>query len=72
MTKLLERAFAEATKLSRKEQDELAKFVLAEIAAEQRWDNVFHRSGDQLSKLAEAALSEHRRGKTRLLDPEKL
>ena len=72
MTKLLEKAFAEATKLPKKEQDQLAKFVLAEIAAEQRWDEAFHRSGDQLSRLASRALSEHHKGKTRLLDPEKL
>ncbi len=72
MTKLLEKAFAEATKLPKKEQDQLAKFVLAEIAADQRWDEALHRSGDQLSKLAAKALTEHRQGKSRLLDPDKL
>ncbi len=37
MTKLLEKAFAEATKLPKKDQDKLARWVLAEIAAEERW-----------------------------------
>jgi hypothetical protein len=72
MTKLLEKAFAEATKLPKKDQDELAKWVLAEIAAEERWDEAFQRSGDQLAKLARQALNEHRRSKTRPLDPDKL
>ena len=72
MTKLLEKAFAEATKLPKKDQDELARWVLAEIAAEERWDETFRRSGDQLAKLAQQALNEHRKGKTRPLDPDKL
>ena len=72
MTKLLEKAFAEATKLPKKDQDELARWVLAEIAAEERWDEAFRRSGDQLAKLAQQVLSEHRKGKTRPLDPDKL
>jgi len=72
MTKLLEKAFAEATKLPKKDQDELARWVLAEIAAEERWDEAFRRSGDQLAKLAQQALNEHRKGKTRPLDPDKL
>ena len=72
MTKLLEKAFAEATKLSKKEQDHLAEWVLAELAAEQRWDEAFRQSGDPLSRLAGQALNEHRKGRTRPLDPEKL
>ena len=39
MTKLLEKAFAEAVKLPRKEQDKLAKWLLAEMASEHRWDD---------------------------------
>jgi hypothetical protein len=72
MTRLLEKAFAEATKLPKRDQDELAKWVLAEIAAEERWDEAFHRSGEQLAKLAQRALNEHRKGRTRPLDPDKL
>jgi hypothetical protein len=72
MTKLLEKAFALATKLPKKDQDELAKWVLAELASEERWDEAFRRSGDQLDKLAVRALNEHRKGLTRPLDPQKL
>ena len=72
MTKLLEKAFAEATKLPKSEQDHFAKWVLAELAAEQRWDEAFRQSGDQLSRLASQALDEHRKGRTRPLDPDKL
>ena len=72
MTKLLEKAFALATKLPKKDQDELAKWVLAELAGEERWDEAFRRTGDQLEKLAVRALNEHRKGLTRPLDPQKL
>jgi len=72
MTKLLEKAFAEATKLPKKDQDHFAKWVLAELAAEQLWDESFRQSSEQLSKLAGQALNEHRKGRTRPLDPEKL
>ena len=41
MTKLLEKAFAEATELPKKEQDHFTKWVLTELAAEQRWDEAF-------------------------------
>ena len=58
MTKLLERAFAEASKLPEKEQDVLARVVLDELASERRWDELFSASHDLLSKLADEALAE--------------
>jgi uncharacterized protein (DUF2236 family) len=72
MTKLLEKAFAEAVKLPKKEQDKLAKWLLAELESEQRWDEAFARSGDRLGQLADLALKEHRKGRTKPLDPEQL
>lgn len=72
MTKLLEKAFAEAVKLPKKEQDKLAKWLLAELESERRWDEAFARSEDQLAEFAEAALKEHRKGRTKQLDPEQL
>lgn len=72
MTKLLERAFTEAAKLPEQEQDALAAAILEELESERRWDELFERSGDVLSELAEEALAEHRAGRTRELDPEKL
>ncbi len=41
MTKLLEKAFAEACKLPEVQQDEIAGWLLAEIESEQRWDAAF-------------------------------
>ena len=72
MTKLLEKAFSEAAKLPEPEQDALAAAILEELESERRWDELFERSGDVLSELAEEALAEHRAGRTRELDPDKL
>jgi len=69
MTKLLEKAFAEAVKLPKKEQDKLAKWLLAELESERRWDEAFARSTDQLAQLADEALKEHRKGRTKPLNP---
>ena len=70
MTKL-ELAFAEATKLPSKEQDRLAEWLLAELASEKRWNQLFSESEGLLERLATEALDEHRRGETQELDPEK-
>jgi hypothetical protein len=72
MTKLLEEAFAEASKLPEQEQDALAAVILEELASERRWDQAFADSADLLAQLAEQALAEHRAGKTQRLDPERL
>jgi urease gamma subunit len=72
MTKLLERAFKEAGKLSQEEQDKLARVLLDELASERRWDELFARSQDILEQLADEALEEHRAGRTKELDPDKL
>ncbi len=72
MTKLLEEAFQEAARLPDAQQDALAQAVLAELASEQRWDELFASSSDLLSELAQEALAEHRAGQTRVLDPDDL
>jgi len=72
MTKLLKKAFEEAAKLPDEDQDALAQAVLAELASERRWDELFARSTDMLSELAEEALAEHRAGRTKPLDPDRL
>ena len=72
MTKLLEEAFAEASKLPVQEQDALAAVILEELASERRWDQAFANSADLLAQLADQALAEHRAGKTHILDPERL
>lgn len=72
MTKQLELAFAEAAKLSPKEQDRLAEWLLAEFASEKRWSQLFAESQEVLETLATEALNEHHRGLTQELDPEKI
>ncbi len=44
MTKLLERAFKEASKLPEIEQNALAKWVIEELKSEDRWEKVFKGS----------------------------
>ena len=72
MTKLLEKAFEEASKLPENEQNALARALLEELASERRWDELFASSGDLLSQLAEEALEDHRAGRTEELNPNKL
>ena len=72
MTKLLQRAFEEASKLPESEQDTLGRILLDELASERRWEELFAGSRDLLAELAEQALAEHRAGRTEKLDPEKL
>lgn len=72
MTSLLERAFAEAAKLSEAEQEILARRLLAELAVEDEFDQVIAQSAHRLSGLATQALTEHRAGETSELDPDSL
>jgi predicted amidophosphoribosyltransferase len=65
MTQLLEKAFAEASQRSEEEQDAFAAIVLAELSSERRWNELFEKSQDMLEDLAEEALAEHRKGKTK-------
>lgn len=72
MTTLLQQAFAEAAKLSAAEQDLLATWLLAELAAEEEFDRAIARSSEKLAGLASEAIAEHRAGRTEELDPERL
>ncbi len=72
MTQLLERAFQEVARLPVAQQDEIAAWLLAELEAEARWDELFADSQDLLAQLADEALAEHRAGRTKVLDPERL
>ncbi len=72
VTDLLERAFAEASKLAPGEQDALAAWILDELVDERRWDAALAASTDGLARLADEALAEHREGRSRALDPDTL
>jgi hypothetical protein len=64
----LEKAVAEASKLSADEQDTLATWILEEIKSERRWKKAFSKSQNKLSQLADEALGERSQGQTILLD----
>ena len=72
MTKLLKKAFEEASKLPEVEQNALAKWLIEELGAEERWNQLLADSEDVLDQLADEALEAHRQGKTTSLDIEKL
>jgi hypothetical protein len=72
MTKLLKKAFQEASKLPDIEQNSLAKWLMEELEAERKWDQAFAESEDALNQLADEALEAHKQGKTKPLDIEKL
>jgi hypothetical protein len=69
VTKTLEKAFAKAKRLPAKEQNSVARWLLAELESEARWNKAFRRSAARLAELADEALREHRNGRTRRLGP---
>ena len=72
MTKLLEKAFEEASRLPETDQNALAKWVLDELHSERAWAKSFAGSEDVLEKLADEAITEKRRGETAPLDIDRL
>ncbi len=68
MTKLLKKAFEEASKLPDVEQNVLAKWLMEELEAERKWDKAFAESEDILDVLADEALAAHSQKKTRPLN----
>lgn len=68
MTELLEQAFSKVSELPEQEQNAIAELLLAELASEERWDALFASSEDLLNELAQEALAEHSKGKTKLID----
>lgn len=72
MTKLLKKAFDEASRLPETEQNAFAKWLLDELHSERKWAETFAESEDVLEKLADEAIEEKRKGKTKPLNPERL
>lgn len=72
MTKLLEKAFEEASRLPDLEQNALAKWVLDELHSERAWEKAFAESEDVLEKLADEAITEKRKGNAVSLDLDRL
>ena len=68
MTKLLEKAFKEASKLPELEQNAFAKWVMDELKTEAKLQEAFASPEDILDKLADEALAEHKAGKSKILN----
>jgi hypothetical protein len=67
MTRLLTKAFEEASRLPDVDQDEIAMRLLEEIEGEDRWDETLAKSPDALGKLADKALEDFKAGRTKKL-----
>jgi hypothetical protein len=72
MTKALEEVFRQVSKLPEAEQDALAEAIKAEIGAEKDWEKSFAGSLDVLERLADEAIADHRAGRTKPVDPDKM
>uniref|UniRef100_B3EM14 Uncharacterized protein n=1 Tax=Chlorobium phaeobacteroides (strain BS1) TaxID=331678 RepID=B3EM14_CHLPB len=72
MTQILEKAFNEASKLPKLEQNALGQWLINEIISERKWEETFAESEDVLDQLADEALVEHAQGKTKPLDIDSL
>jgi hypothetical protein len=72
MTQLLNQAFQEAAKLPDMQQNIIAQWLLDELLTGKKWEALFAESEDFLASLADEALSEHRSGKTKPLNPDTL
>ncbi len=72
MTGLLEKAFKEVSKLPETDQNIFARWILAEMDAEKKWDKKFAESEDVLAQLAQEALKDDEEGRTIELDIDEL
>jgi len=72
VTKHLEKAFDQASKLPASEQEQLASSLLEELNTERQWSRSLATSGEKLVGLAEEALREQAEGESEELDPDKL
>lgn len=61
----LELAFSEIEKIPPVEQKQFVAWILEELHSEQRWAELFAKSNDALSSLADEALAEHKAKKTK-------
>ncbi len=69
MTKLLEKAFNQASKLADSSQDAIAAIILDELEDEKKWETSFANSQESLSKLATKVRNEIKQGETLPFDP---
>jgi aspartate/tyrosine/aromatic aminotransferase len=63
MTQLLENAVQAVYQLPDEQQNAIATLILEELADEQRWQNAFEASQNQLSRLAQKVRQDIQAGK---------
>ena len=68
MTTLLEEVFARVARLPQEEQDAIARWLMEELASEHKWESLLAESQEELTSLANQALSDYRQGRTSQLD----
>jgi hypothetical protein len=72
MSKLLDEAYAAAKELPEQEQEAIGAWLLAEMDADRRWEELLAQPSDVIERMADRALEDHRLGRTQLLDPDTL
>jgi len=72
MTRTLDAAIAKLATLSAEEQDRVGRWLLEELQDDERWDERFRDSQDELAKLAAEARRDRKAGRVKDLTPEKL
>ena len=70
MTELPQQAFHRASELPESQQDEFARFLLAELDSERRWDELLSLTepDDLLDRWVADALNAYKAGRARPLD----
>jgi hypothetical protein len=72
MSNLLDEAYAAAKELPEPAQEAIGAWLLAEIDADRRWDELFSQPSDVIERMADQALEDYRLGRTLPLDPNSL
>lgn len=72
MTKLLEKALAEVSKLPSEDQDVIAAVIMDVLEDEQQWERAFSASRDKLAKLANKVREDIRAGRVRKMGIDEL
>jgi len=72
MSNLLDEAYAAAKELPEEAQEAIGAVLLAEMDADQRWEQLLSQPSDVIERMIDKALENHRLGKTLPLDPDTL
>lgn len=72
MTQSLHSVMAKLAALPEEEQERIAKWLSAELAADERWSDMFAESEGMLADMADDALADLDSGKTIDLDPDRM